>query len=70
MMRGDISKGESNYTSDITKTQLRQMYELGAKSLVTKPGVTKIGTRGLSKFQAEQVFILSERAKKLKTNCM
>lgn len=41
------------------------MYELGAKSLVTKPGVTKIGTRGLSKFQAEQVFILSERAKKL-----
>ena len=40
------------------------MYELGAKNLVTKPGVTKIGTRGLSKFQAEQVFIIDQIGKK------
>ena len=55
----------NKYEADITEAQLREIYEVGARNLVTKPGVTRIGHKGLSKFQAEQVFILSERAKKL-----
>lgn len=56
---------KNKYKTDISRTQLREIYEIGAKNLEIKPGITRIGHKGLSKFQAEQVFILSERAKKL-----
>ncbi len=55
----------NKYDGDINKQQLREIYEIGARNLKVNPGVTRIGRKGLSKFQAEQVFILHERAKQL-----
>lgn len=56
--------GEIRYLGDITREQLQVMYELGARDIETKPGVTRIGHKGLSKLQAEQVFIIDKLAKK------
>ena len=53
-----------DYRADIDISQLKEMYDIGARNLVTTPGVTRIGHKGLSKFQAEQVFILDQLGKK------
>lgn len=55
----------NKYNGDIKEQQLREIYEIGARNLKVNPGVTRIGRKGLSKLQAEQVFILHERAKQL-----
>ncbi len=55
---------EGSYSGDITREQLYQMYEAGARNLETTPGVTLIGARGLTKNQTEQVFIINQLAKK------
>ncbi len=55
----------NKYDGDINKQQLREIYEIGARNLNVNPGVTRVGRKGLSKLQAEQVFILHERAKQL-----
>ncbi len=55
----------NKYDGDIKEHQLREIYEIGARNLKVNPGVTRIGRKGLSKLQAEQVFLLHERAKQL-----
>ncbi len=64
LYHGNENNGEANYKGDITEEQLKNMYETGIGKLELKPGVTKIGHKGLSKHQTEQVFIIDQLAKK------
>ena len=52
------------YEGDITKSQLLELFEVGARNITTTVGLTIIGHKGLSKHQAEQVFIAEQLAKK------